>query len=88
MSFNAHLDIPSHDHQYTARSDNQVNLLFIANNASPKFQELENDSHVNVCFLDTAATHWASYTGIARVIEDRSIIKQHWSLPYAPRNRP
>ncbi|KAH9978675.1 hypothetical protein BGW80DRAFT_1435123 [Lactifluus volemus] len=48
-------------------SDSQLNLLFFANNASPKFQELENDSHVNVCFLDTAATHWASYSGLPSI---------------------
>ncbi|KAI0254138.1 hypothetical protein BJV78DRAFT_1280522 [Lactifluus subvellereus] len=60
-------------------SNSQVNLLFIANNASPKFQELENDSHVNVSFFDTSTTHWASFSGTARVIGDRAVIRQHWS---------
>lgn len=72
----------SHDHKYTAYSNSQVNLLFIANNASPKFQELENDSHANVSFFDTSTTHWASYSGIAKVIEDRSVIKQYWDSWY------
>jgi len=60
-------------------SNNQLNIVFIANNASPKFQELQNDSHVNVSFFDTSTTAWASFSGIARVIDDRSVIKKHWS---------
>ena len=64
---------------YLAYSDTQVNLVFIANNASPKFLELQNDSHVNVSFLDTSSTSWASYSGTARVIEDRAVIKNYWS---------
>ncbi|KAH9961256.1 hypothetical protein BC827DRAFT_1203499 [Russula dissimulans] len=60
-------------------SNNQVNLVFIANNASPKFQELQNDSNVNVSFFDTSTSDWASFSGIARVIDDRSVIKKHWS---------
>ena len=75
----------SRDHGYccTAYSNTQVNLVFIANNTSPKFQELENDDHVNVSFFDTATTHWASFSGIARVIEDTSVIKKYWSSRYA-----
>lgn len=45
----------------TAFSATQVTLVFIANNASHKFDELENDNHVNVSFLDTSTTSWASY---------------------------
>ncbi|KAI0298521.1 hypothetical protein BC826DRAFT_997819 [Russula brevipes] len=60
-------------------SNIQVNLVFIANNTSPKFQEIRNDSHVNVSFFDTATTHWASISGTARAVEDRSVIKKHWS---------
>jgi len=60
-------------------SNSQVNLVFIANKASPKFQEIQNDNHVNVNFFDTATTHWASFSGTARVIEDRAVIKKYWS---------
>jgi len=74
--------LPFRDCQCSAFSDNQTNLVFIANNASPKFQELQNDSHVNVSFFDTSTTNWASFSGIARVIDDRSVIKKHWSSWY------
>ncbi|KAH9080536.1 hypothetical protein EDB83DRAFT_2339971 [Lactarius deliciosus] len=60
-------------------SESQVNLTFIANNASTKFQELQNDAHVNVSFFDKASTSWASFSGVARVIEDRSVVKMHWN---------
>jgi len=60
-------------------STTQVNLVFLANNASPKFKELQNDSNVNVSFFDTSTTHWASYSGIAKVIEDREVIRKYWS---------
>ncbi|KAI9461321.1 hypothetical protein BJY52DRAFT_221542 [Lactarius psammicola] len=60
-------------------SESQVNLAFIANNASPKFQELQNDDRVNVSFFDKSSTNWASFSGVAKVIEDRSVIKKHWN---------
>ena len=43
-----------------AEKDNQLTLTFIANNVSHKFEELENDSHVNVSFLNPETTSWAS----------------------------
>jgi hypothetical protein len=45
----------------TAFSDTQLTLVFIANNATAKFDEIKNDSHVNVSFCDTNSTSWASY---------------------------
>ncbi|KAH9002588.1 hypothetical protein EDB86DRAFT_3063161 [Lactarius hatsudake] len=60
-------------------SESQVNLTFIANNTSPKFQELQNDAHVNVSFFDKSSTSWASFSGVARVIEDRSVIEMYWN---------
>ena len=38
---------------YPAHSESQV----IANNASPKFLELQNDDHVNVNFFDKSTTN-------------------------------
>jgi general stress protein 26 len=61
-----------------------INLVFIANNSSPKFQEIQNDNHVNLSFFQTPSTHWASVSGIARVIEDRAVIKKYWSSWYVP----
>jgi len=60
-------------------SENQVTLLFIANNASHKFSEIQNDSHVNVSFCDPSSTDWASFSGKARLSQDRDLVKKHWS---------
>lgn len=58
---------------------NQVNIYFIANRASHKFDEIENDAHVNVSFYDEKSTHWASYSGIAKISQDKNLIAKHWS---------
>ena len=44
----------------SADSETQLTLTFIANNVSHKFEEIQNDSHVNVSFLDPSTTNWAS----------------------------
>ncbi|KAF8972989.1 hypothetical protein BDZ97DRAFT_1649208 [Flammula alnicola] len=83
----AMLTTRSADGQFHARAMNpvapdsemQLTLNFIANNASHKFEELQNDSHVNVCFLHPATTNWASFSGKATIMEDRDEIKKHWS---------
>ncbi|KAN0091150.1 hypothetical protein V8E55_004716 [Tylopilus felleus] len=59
--------------------DPQLNLIFIANTVSCKFEEIENDSHVNVSFFDPSSTDWASYSGRARVTQDKELIHKHWS---------
>jgi len=56
----------------------QVNLFFIANNASHKFEEIENDSHVNVSFYDGSTTSWASFAGIAKTTQDKDLINKFW----------
>jgi general stress protein 26 len=66
----------------TAFEDSQLNLIFIANNVSEKFEELANDEHVNVSFCDHSSTNWASYCGTARVTQDKGLIKKHWSKLY------
>ena len=63
----------------TAYSATDLTLVFLANNVSHKFEELENDKHVNVSFYDEKTTSWASFAGTAQVTEDRELIKQHWS---------
>ncbi|KAK0195343.1 hypothetical protein F5146DRAFT_281811 [Armillaria mellea] len=57
----------------------QLVLAFVANNASHKFEEIDNDSHVNVSFFNTDTTSWASYSGRARVTRDKETIAKHWS---------
>lgn len=72
----------------TAFEDNQLTLIFIANNVSDKFQEISNDDHVNVSFCDHSTTNWASYCGIAKVSQDKELIKKHWSMLYVYYFRP
>jgi len=47
-----------------ADSETQLTLTFIGNNVSHKFDEIENDSHVNVSFLNPTSTSWASWVKI------------------------
>ncbi|KAF8650456.1 hypothetical protein AX16_005258 [Volvariella volvacea WC 439] len=56
-----------------------LTLYFLANNASHKFDEIKNDTHCNVNFFNTKTTSWASYSGKAKIIEDRALIKANWS---------
>ncbi|KAI0038639.1 hypothetical protein FA95DRAFT_1613231 [Auriscalpium vulgare] len=60
----------------------QVNVVFISNNAS-KFEELQNDSSVNISFFDTLSSRRVSFAGRANIITDRAVIKQHWSSKIA-----
>ncbi|RDB24982.1 Protein bli-3 [Hypsizygus marmoreus] len=60
-------------------SDTQLTLVFLANNASHKFEEIENDAHVNVSFLNSETTAWASFSGKAKVSQDKALIKKYWS---------
>ncbi|KAG2074631.1 hypothetical protein BDR04DRAFT_1229224 [Suillus decipiens] len=57
----------------------QLNLVFLANNVSHKFEEIENDAHVNVSFCDPSSTDWVSYSGRAKVTQDKDLIDKHWS---------
>ncbi|KAG6831568.1 hypothetical protein H0H87_004787 [Tephrocybe sp. NHM501043] len=60
-------------------TDTQLNLVFLANNVTHKFDEIEHDAHVNVSFLNNETTAWASFSGKARVSKDKDVIKKHWS---------
>jgi len=61
------------------KSETELTLTFIANNVSNKFEEIENDSHVNVSYMNPSTTGWASFSGKAVIIRDREAIKSHWS---------
>jgi general stress protein 26 len=60
----------------------QVNLFFIANNASHKFDEIKHDSNVNVSFYDQKTTGWASVSGVAKISQDKDLIKKFWSSTF------
>jgi len=52
----SHID----DYLRLAEKNTQLTLTFLANNVSHKFEEIQNDSHVNVSFLNPETTSWAS----------------------------
>ncbi|KAF8303333.1 hypothetical protein DL93DRAFT_2090278 [Clavulina sp. PMI_390] len=56
-----------------------LHFNYIANNTSGKFEELQHDPHVNVSFFDPSTTNWISVSGTAKLISDRSVVKQYWS---------
>ncbi|KAH7916575.1 hypothetical protein BJ138DRAFT_1139369 [Hygrophoropsis aurantiaca] len=60
-------------------SNMELNLFFIANNVSHKFEEINNDAHVNVSFYEPSSTNWVSYSGQAKVTQDKELIKKYWS---------
>ncbi|KAJ3762384.1 hypothetical protein EV361DRAFT_909269 [Lentinula raphanica] len=60
------------------QSDTQTSLIFFANKASHKFDEIENDAHVNVSFSNPKTTSWASYAGVAKISQDKELIRKHW----------
>jgi len=59
--------------------DHGLHFVFLGNNASPKFEEIQHDSHVNVSFYDKTSTDWVSVSGVAKVSQDKEMIKAHWS---------
>ncbi|KAI5120308.1 hypothetical protein M0805_005812 [Coniferiporia weirii] len=60
-------------------SETQLTLVFIANNASHKFDEIQFDKHVNVSFYDENTTNWASFCGTATLTQDKNLISKYWS---------
>ncbi|KAL2153485.1 hypothetical protein VTH82DRAFT_4640 [Thermothelomyces myriococcoides] len=61
-----------------AQETGGIDLLFHTNTESGKTDDLASDSHVNISFL-TKSGEWASVSGKASVITDRSLVKQHYS---------
>ncbi|KAI6021465.1 hypothetical protein BKA83DRAFT_4282329 [Pisolithus microcarpus] len=57
-----------HSRAMNPLGEGQLNLVFLANNVTAKFEEIENDSHVNVSFFDSSTTSWVS-----------DLIHKHWS---------
>ncbi|KAI1617210.1 hypothetical protein EDD37DRAFT_616467 [Exophiala viscosa] len=61
-----------------AAQENDIDLLFHTNTESGKTDDIENDSHVNVAFLSSDGS-WASISGKANVITDRSVVKKYYT---------
>ncbi|KAK0715045.1 hypothetical protein B0H67DRAFT_487926 [Lasiosphaeris hirsuta] len=55
-----------------------IDLLFHTNTESGKTDDLTTDPHVNIGFLSSSGD-WASISGTANIVTDRSLVKQHYS---------
>ncbi|KAL2133385.1 hypothetical protein VTI74DRAFT_2473 [Chaetomium olivicolor] len=55
-----------------------IDLLFHTNTESGKTDNLASDSHINIGFLNNSG-EWASVSGTANVITDRSLVKKYHS---------
>jgi general stress protein 26 len=55
-----------------------LDLIFHTNNQSGKTDDLSSDPHVNVSFIN-ASGEWASISGVASVINDRSVVAKYYS---------
>lgn len=54
-----------------------IDLLFHTNTESGKTSDLAKDSHTNIGFLNNSG-EWASISGTANVVTDRSLVKKHY----------
>lgn len=61
-----------------AKEGGGVDLIFHTNTESGKTDDLQSDSAVNVSFLNSTG-EWASVSGHATVITDRSVVKKYYS---------
>ena len=61
------------------RSSELTVWFFAFDRTAGKFDELENDAHVNVAFSDPTSTDWASVSGTAKVVKDEQTIKDLWN---------
>lgn len=55
-----------------------VDLIFHTNTESGKTDDIAADQHVNIAFLNNSG-EWASVSGTASVITDRSVVKKYYS---------
>lgn len=55
-----------------------IDLLFHTNTESGKTDDLATDSHTNISLLNNSG-EWASVSGTASVVTDRSLVKKHYS---------
>jgi general stress protein 26 len=68
-----------HSRAMSPASHQGLVFTFVANRDSGKFDELANDSNVNVSFSDPSSTDWASVAGNAKINTDVEAIKKVWS---------
>jgi general stress protein 26 len=59
----------------TQKSAPGADLWFVAAEGSAKLEEVRNDAHVNLCYLNSKTMEWISISGTAFLSKDRSIIQ-------------
>ncbi|KAJ3049638.1 hypothetical protein HK097_009388 [Rhizophlyctis rosea] len=62
----------------TRSRDNAVDLWFVTNNQTHKMEELQFDPHVNLSFYKDGTSEWVSVSGVAKLSNDKSKIKDLW----------
>jgi len=61
-----------------AKEHGGVDLYFHTNTESGKTDDLDADAHINIAFLNSTG-EWASVSGKAEVLTDRSTVKKYYS---------
>jgi len=67
-----------HSRAMTPTEWESLRFIFLGNNVSQKFDDIQSDSNVNLSFYDPSSTNWASVTGTASVTKDPVLIKENW----------
>jgi len=58
---------------------NGPDFVYVTNIHGDKTPEIENDSHVNVAYVEPSSSNWASISGKARLTQDRAKIREIWN---------
>lgn len=66
------------NHASSQESDG-LDLFFHTNTESGKTHDLQSDSHVNISFLTPSSGAWASISGTASLITDRSVTQKYYT---------
>ncbi|KAI0478409.1 putative BLI-3 blue-light-inducible Bli-3 protein [Xylariaceae sp. FL0804] len=61
-----------------AKEAARLDYLFFTNTESNKTDELKNDPHVNISFIDSSG-QWASISATTSIETDRSVVKKYYS---------
>ncbi|KAI9741415.1 MAG: BLI-3 blue-light-inducible Bli-3 protein [Claussenomyces sp. TS43310] len=61
-----------------AKENGGIDLIFHTNTESGKTDDLQFDQHINISFLN-ASGEWASVSGTAKVVTDRSVVSKYYS---------
>ncbi|KAG7099938.1 hypothetical protein E1B28_001731 [Marasmius oreades] len=61
-----------------ATENGGVDLLFFTNTESHKTDELQKNNAINIAFINSSG-EWASVSGDAEVLTDRSLVKKHYT---------